>query len=212
MGKYLNPGKAAFSQAIRSDVFVDKTQMIRYLNSVVGTQQKYMSVSRPRRFGKTMAIGMICAYYSHGTDSHELFKRCELAETAPVLVGGEKVAWDAYLGAFDVVRVVMTDFFKRDANTSEAIVRLQRLVCRDIQRQYPNVDYLDSEDLIQTMEDVYYHTGRRFMVEVAECRLGAVAYDGQNAGHIRPGDGLGGKGEVLKKEAQEEDPVLLGGL
>lgn len=168
MGKYLNPGKAAFSQAIRSDVFVDKTQMIRYLNSVVGTQQKYMSVSRPRRFGKTMAISMICAYYSHGSDSHELFKRCELAETAPVLVGGEKVAWDAYLGAFDVVRVVMTDFFKRDANPSEAIVRLQRLVCRDIQRQYPNVDYLDSEDLIQTMEDVYYHTGRRFMVVVDE--------------------------------------------
>ena len=168
MGKYLNPGKVAFEQAARSDVFVDKTRMIRFLNSVVGTQQKYVSVSRPRRFGKTMAISMICAYYSFGTDSRELFCQRELARTAPVSIAGEEVSWDAYLGSFDVVRVVMTDFFKRDAKPKEAIARLQRLVCRDIQMQYPNVDYFDSGDLIQTMEDAYYRTGRRFVVVVDE--------------------------------------------
>ena len=61
MEAYLNPEKTAFEEAVNSEIFVDKTQMIQYLNSVVKTKQKYVSVSRPRRFGKTMAADMICA-------------------------------------------------------------------------------------------------------------------------------------------------------
>lgn len=53
MGMYLNPGSGSFKEAIQSDIYVDKTEMINYVNSVIGTRQKYMCVSRPRRFGKT---------------------------------------------------------------------------------------------------------------------------------------------------------------
>ena len=59
MGIYLNPGKAACEEAIRSEVFIDKTVMILFLNTRVGTKQKYVSVSRPRSFGKTMAAEMM---------------------------------------------------------------------------------------------------------------------------------------------------------
>ena len=168
MGKYLNPGKVAFEEAIRSDVFVDKTPMLAFLNSVVGTPQKFVSVSRPRRFGKTMAISMMCAYYGYGADSYELFSQREIVRTEPILVGGDELPWDAYLGAFDVVRVVMTDFFKRNTRPQDALVRLQKLVARDIVRCYPDADFFDQNDLIQTMEDAYFHTGRRFVVLVDE--------------------------------------------
>ena len=47
MGIYLNPGKQGFQMAVNSEIFVDKTQMIAYLNSVVNTQQRFVSVSRP---------------------------------------------------------------------------------------------------------------------------------------------------------------------
>ena len=62
MGVYLNPGKRSFEEAINSEIFVDKTEMILFLNTLVNTNQKYVSVSRPRRFGKTMAASMLCAY------------------------------------------------------------------------------------------------------------------------------------------------------
>ena len=55
MGTYLNPGKAAYQMAVNSEIFIDKTEMIQYINSVVNTQQRFVSVSRPHRFGKTMA-------------------------------------------------------------------------------------------------------------------------------------------------------------
>ena len=54
MGTYLNPGNSAYLEAIYSEIFVDKSEMIMYLNRVLKTKQKYVSVSRPRRFGKTM--------------------------------------------------------------------------------------------------------------------------------------------------------------
>ncbi|MBQ3640815.1 AAA family ATPase, partial [bacterium] len=73
MGTYLNPGKKSYEIAVNSEIYVDKTEMIQYLNSVVNTQQRFLSVSRPRRFGKTMAADMICAYYSREADSRELF-------------------------------------------------------------------------------------------------------------------------------------------
>ena len=74
MGTYLNPGKDAYEEAVNSEIFVDKSEMILYLNSVVKTKQKYVSVSRPRRFGKTMAADMICAYYDREADSRSLFE------------------------------------------------------------------------------------------------------------------------------------------
>ena len=63
MGIYLNPGEVKFSEAVNSEIYVDKTEMIRYLNAVLRTEQKYVSVTRPRRFGKTIAANMLCAYY-----------------------------------------------------------------------------------------------------------------------------------------------------
>ena len=61
MGTYLNPGKASYQMAFNSEIFIDKSEMISYLNSVINTSQRFVSVSRPRRFGKTMAADMLCA-------------------------------------------------------------------------------------------------------------------------------------------------------
>ena len=80
MGTYLNPGKEAYEEAVNSEIFVDKSEMIQYLNSVIKTKQKYVSVSRPRRFGKSMAADMLCAYYDKTCDSHELFDDMKISK------------------------------------------------------------------------------------------------------------------------------------
>jgi len=147
MGTYLNPGKQSFQMAVQSEIFVDKSDMILYLNTVVNTQQRYVSISRPRRFGKTMAADMICAYYDRTADSRQLFESRKLAE---VQTAEGKLPWDAYLGKFDVIRLVMTKFIKRNKTVTEALNDLQRLVVRDIQKAYPNQDYFNDQDLIQT--------------------------------------------------------------
>lgn len=54
MGIYLNPGSGKFEEALNSEIYVDKSGLIAYTNKVFGTKQKYVCVSRPRRFGKSI--------------------------------------------------------------------------------------------------------------------------------------------------------------
>ena len=71
MGVYLNPGNEKFAKAVQSEIYVDKTGLIEYSNQVINTVQRYVCVSRPRRFGKSMAANMLTAYYRSGCNSKE---------------------------------------------------------------------------------------------------------------------------------------------
>ena len=80
MGIYLNPDNEGFREAVHSKIYVDKTGLIANTNALLSTQQKYICVSRPRRFGKSMALKMLAAYYSCGCDSRALFEGREIAQ------------------------------------------------------------------------------------------------------------------------------------
>ena len=74
MGIYLNPGAAGFKTVFKFRNIVDKSELLDVTNRYVNTQQRFMCVSRPRRFGKSMAADMLAAYYDCGDDTEELFK------------------------------------------------------------------------------------------------------------------------------------------
>ena len=67
MGSYLNPGNSGFSN-MRNDVYVDKTEMISLINQTINTPRNLTCISRPRRFGKSFAAKMLCAYYDKTCD------------------------------------------------------------------------------------------------------------------------------------------------
>lgn len=64
MRRFVNPGNAAFEVAVNSQIYVDKTGLLAYTNSVINTKQALICSSRPRRFGKSITADMLCAYYS----------------------------------------------------------------------------------------------------------------------------------------------------
>ena len=78
IGQYLNPSSIQFQETLNSKIYVDKSELIAVTNEALHTQQKYICVSRPRRFGKSMAADMLVAYYSKGCDSSELFTGKEI--------------------------------------------------------------------------------------------------------------------------------------
>ena len=79
MGIYRNPDNTNFQVAITSPIYIDKTLLIAHTNTIIRTEQKYICVSRPRRFGKSMAANMLTAYYSRGCDSAEMFAPYKIA-------------------------------------------------------------------------------------------------------------------------------------
>ena len=72
MGVYLNPGKGKFQETVNSKIYVDKTELLEYTNSVLCSNQKHICVSRPRRFGKSITANMLTAYYGRNEDSSDL--------------------------------------------------------------------------------------------------------------------------------------------
>ena len=62
MGIYLNPSSIGFKRSLNSEINVDKTGLIEKTNALLDTEQKFICVSRPRRFGKSMAVNMLSAY------------------------------------------------------------------------------------------------------------------------------------------------------
>lgn len=81
MGSYLNPGSKGFMESLNSEIYVDKTLLIEKTNAVLNTRQKFMCVSRPRRFGKSMAADMLSAYYGRSEDASGLFDKLAVAGT-----------------------------------------------------------------------------------------------------------------------------------
>lgn len=173
MGMYLNPGNSNFRIAANSEIFVDKSEMIRYINTLINTNQRYICVSRPRRFGKTMAADMLCAYYDCSIDSRELFCKKKVAG----LTG-----WDKFLGAFNVIRIVMTDFIKAGLSVEEAIALMTKRILTDLAELYPQVSY-DPDDLVYSTEKFYQTAGRQFVIIIDEWdavfRIRKADHDGQ---------------------------------
>ncbi len=157
MGIYLNPGKGRFEEALRSEIYVDKTEMIIYLNSVLCSEQKYVSVSRPRRFGKSMAANMLSAYYGK-VESRESF--------SPLKIAGHE-NWDRYLNQFDVIKITMTEFIKDGRDVDTSLKRMSGRILDDLEEAYPDVKY-DREDLFYSMEKFYRKSGVQFVIIIDE--------------------------------------------
>ena len=82
MGMFVNPDNSAFQFALNSEIYVDKTGIIKYTNRVLNTLQGYICNSRPRRFGKSITANMLTAYYSRGCDSEAMFADLEISKNA----------------------------------------------------------------------------------------------------------------------------------
>ena len=85
MGIYLNPNNKNFQKALNSKIYVDKSGLIEVTNKRLNTENYSMCVSRPRRFGKSVNLAMLSAYYSKGCDSKELFDSLFIAKNEDYL-------------------------------------------------------------------------------------------------------------------------------
>ena len=164
MGTYINPGNRSFMMAVNSDIFIDKSLMINCVNSAINTNQRYISVSRPRRFGKTMAADMLCAYYDREADSRELFEHCKLGLFEKKNTEPE---WDVYLGKFDVIRLVMTDFFNKDNSVNYAITTIQKRILDELCEKYPETS-CDKNDFYFSLDRFYRNSKRQFVIIIDE--------------------------------------------
>ena len=157
MGRYLNLGNAGF-QAVRKGLYVDKSGLISFVNGVLGTKEKLICVSRPRRFGKSYATQMLCAYYDKSCDSEKLFQDLEI---------GRKEDFKKYLNQYDVIYLDITWFISIVEDIRDTVKYLQREVIAELKELFPSVTN-ECKSLPVALTDVNDATGRKFIVIIDE--------------------------------------------
>lgn len=159
MGLYLNPGNEEFrNAAIHSKIYVDKTEMIKFTNSQLFGEHKNICVSRPRRFGKSMAANMLVAYYSKGCDSKELFENFKIADDS---------SFKEHLNKYNVIHLNIQQFLGRTETIHEMLELLSRKVTRELKREFADVTYYE-EDLVSVIEEIYAQTHSFFVFIIDE--------------------------------------------
>ena len=139
MGLYLNPGNESFRQAITDDIYIDKTRMISLMNQKLNkSRKKYVCVSRPRRFGKSMAADMLVAYYGKGYDSQELFAGKEIENDD---------SYKAHLNKHNVIRLDIQRFLFDVSHLNIFIDKIQEVVIRELEEVYGDYFEMDQYGL-----------------------------------------------------------------
>ena len=160
MGIYVNPGNASFQEAINSEIYVDKSGLIAYINGVIRTQQKNLCVSRPRRFGKSMAANMLAAYYSRGCDSSRLF--------SGLAIEGEE-SFPMHLNRHNVIRWDVQRFLESKSGYDRFINDIEDMVIRDLKKEFPECgDFPEGSRLKTVLDEVYGQTGQGFVFIIDE--------------------------------------------
>ena len=158
MGIYLNPGNDGFEQAVRSEIYVDKTGLIVYTNKYINTEQKFICVSRPRRFGKSIALAMLAAYYSCGCDSRELFTGRKI-ENTPM--------FEEHRNRYDVIFLNVQQFLI-GAKNQGVTEYLEQEVLEELLEVYGNLIKKQEIGLADALRRIYAKTGKKFIFLIDE--------------------------------------------
>ena len=159
MGIYLNPDNIGFKEILAGKIYVDKTLLISVLNNFIDNATKYVCVSRPRRFGKTFASNMLCAYYSKGCDSREIFSKLKISKAKN---------FEEYLNKLNFIKIDVASEYQNAIDNTMMIEKLTNFVKSEFVQQFPNVDFSASESIADCILRVYAATGERFVIILDE--------------------------------------------
>jgi len=162
MGILLNPGNTDFGRAVNSMIYVDKSELMSYTNDVVNTEQRFICVSRPRRFGKSMAANMLTAYYSRGCDSRELFSSYKIAQ---------EESFDKHLNKYNVIHINMVQYLSEAKNVEEMLKFIEEDIIGDISDDMPELKMPRRVTLTNVLDKAFiqYEIPFVFIIDEWDC-------------------------------------------
>ena len=157
MGIYINTGNIGF-QRVRNSEYVDKSRLISVVNSTLFTERCFTCVTRCRRFGKSIAAKMLCAYYDHSCDSRQLFADLQIASDPQ---------FEKHLNKYPVIYLDISDFVTRFKDES-IMLHINEELKADIHEAYPDVPVKDDDDLMALLIRINAKTNEPFIFIIDE--------------------------------------------
>ena len=156
MGQFINIGNIGF-QSARNSEYVDKSELISIVNSTLCTERRFSCVSRSRRFGKSMAAKMLCAYYDQSCDSRDLFSDLLIARDP---------SFEQHLNHYPVIYLDLTRFVSEKIKGIADIIDAELLA--DISKAYSDIPTEKEDDLMKYLLRVSEATNKQFIFIIDE--------------------------------------------
>ena len=159
MGRFVNPDNSAFQVALNSEIYMDKTGLLEYTNSVLDTKQSLICNSRPRRFGKSITADMLAAYYSRGCDSREMFSGLAISRNRD---------FQKHLNQYDVIHLDIQWCMSPAGSADNIVSFIAQSVLHELRELYPNELSGQVNSLPDALSRIKLATGRKFIVIIDE--------------------------------------------
>ena len=157
MGAYISIGNSGFQRA-RNGEYVDKSGLIKVVNSTLFTERGFSCVTRCRRFGKSVAAQMLCAYYDYSCDSRGLFADLQIAKDP---------SFEKHLNKYPVIYLDISDFVTRFMDDS-IVERMDERLKADIKEAYPDIEVRDGDDLMDYLLRIAIQKKQQFVFIIDE--------------------------------------------
>ena len=156
MNLYLNLNSNRFLEDLKG-AYIDKTQLLAFTNSVLLSKDKYVCVSRPRRFGKSITADMLVAYYSKGSSSKELFSKFKIAKDP---------SFNEHLNKYNTISLDIQYMISKCGNVASVIEYIQTQIIEELKEAFPNC-ITDDKNLVEAIAAVYktYHEKFIFIID-----------------------------------------------
>lgn len=161
MGIYLNGARAytLFKNEATKPYFIDKSNLIGELLPLVEQGSNYVCITRPRRFGKTMAAHMIASYFSKGNDSRALFDLLSVSKN-------EK--YSVHLNQHDVIHIPLNKLPRQCKDYQQYIQRIEDQLTEDLKEAYPDMSIRDDDAVWDILLRIHGKYNARFIFVLDE--------------------------------------------
>ena len=159
MGLFLNPDDVQLRDDRCNPFYIDKSLIISELNKLLETDDNNVCVSRPRRFGKTLAANMIAAYYTKGVDSHDAFKGLKIESDS---------SFEEYINKYNVLKLDAISFYYGRIKGQSSMEKLISLVIPEFREQFTDLVFPDTCNIAQAIRTVYEEKKEQFVIIIDE--------------------------------------------
>lgn len=178
MGIYFNPDGMNFKLAYNARIFVDKSEIIKFTNERINCgDDRFIYVSRPRRFGKSYIANMLCAYYSKSSSCGEIFDNLNISASPDYIEHRNKY----HVICMDMHSLLIAAHDDVDELKAVIIKRIKR----DIRKAFPDFDD-DTDDLQYLLELFYqeYNEQIIFIIDEWDCVFRVLGSDKQRETYL----------------------------
>lgn len=143
---YLNTSDicSLFRETVDSEIYVDKSMLIEKISPKIRTNEKFICITRPRRFGKTINANMLAAYYMKEYDSNGLFQGLKI---------GSSLLYGRGQNQYNVVHIDFSRLPDICESYREYISNLLYGIREDLTEAYPELKEKEYAQLSQMFRD-----------------------------------------------------------